>query len=176
MMSQLENSQRGAVLIVALVFMLILTIVGVAAMSNATLQERMAGNSKDVNIAFQAAEAAIREAEDSLGAISAAGFIGKDGLYLSCPDPDDDRQECNVPDWQDEKSSGWIVMNDAVPDVSRQPEYVIEQISAIDDPDAPLDADKKVTLKGYYRVIARGFGLNDRSMVVLVTTYKRVES
>ncbi|WP_372865578.1 PilX N-terminal domain-containing pilus assembly protein, partial [Spongiibacter sp.] len=59
-----RDQQSGAVLIVALVFMLILAIIGGASMQNATLQERMAGNSKDLNIAFQAAEIAIRGAEE----------------------------------------------------------------------------------------------------------------
>ena len=44
------NAQRGAVLIVALVFTAILTVIGVGAMQNATLQERMAGNNKDINV------------------------------------------------------------------------------------------------------------------------------
>ncbi|WP_373093081.1 PilX N-terminal domain-containing pilus assembly protein, partial [Zhongshania sp.] len=48
--------QSGAALIVSLVFMLILTIISIASMQTATLQERMAGNMKDNTIAFQAAE------------------------------------------------------------------------------------------------------------------------
>ncbi len=167
--------QGGAALIVALAFMLILSIIGVAAMQNATMQERMAGNSKDVNIAFQAAEIAVRHAEATLPDLKPLDFDGSEGAYLSCPDPDDDRQACQSPDWNDYDSKGWVLIDGKLSAVSRQPEFIIEQIAGVDDPTASLDADKTVSLKGYYRVTARGFGLNERSMVVLETTYKRVE-
>ena len=170
------HAQRGAVLIVALVFTTILTVIGVGAMQNATLQERMAGNSKDINVAFQAAEVAIREAEAVMPGLSSADFDGTKGMYLSCPDPSDSRQSCSEPNWKQKSSTGWVVIAKKVGDVSRQPEYIIEQISAMKDPNAALDSDNTVSLLGFYRVTARGFGLSDRSMVVLSTTYKRVEN
>jgi len=170
------NAQRGAVLIVALVFTAILTVIGVGAMQNATLQERMAGNNKDINVAFQAAEAAIREAEAAMPGLSSADFDGANWMYLSCPDPSDSRQACSEPDWKTKASTGWAVVGEKVDDVSRQPEFIIEQISAMTDPNAALDSDNTVSLLGFYRVTARGFGLSDRSMVVLSTTYKRVEN
>ena len=89
-----STSQRGAVLIVALVFMLIISVLGVASMRNATMQERMAGNNKDINIAFQAAEAAVREAEAAMDALASIDFDGSNGLYLSCPDTTDTRTAC----------------------------------------------------------------------------------
>ena len=54
--------QTGAVLIVSLLFLVILTILGVTAMSGTTLEHRMAGNTRDHAIALQAAEAALRDA------------------------------------------------------------------------------------------------------------------
>jgi type IV pilus assembly protein PilX len=54
--------ERGAVLIVALLFLVILTILGLTAMSGTTMEERMAGNTRDINVALQAAEAALRDA------------------------------------------------------------------------------------------------------------------
>ena len=50
-------------LIIAIVFMLLLSMLGLSAMQNTILQERMAGNQRDHDMAFQAAEAALREAE-----------------------------------------------------------------------------------------------------------------
>lgn len=60
------TSQSGAVLLVALVMLLLLTILGAAAMRDTNLQERMAGNMRDHNLAFQAAEAALRFAEQEV--------------------------------------------------------------------------------------------------------------
>lgn len=51
--------QRGIVLIVGLVFLLVLTIIGVTALRTSTLEERMAGNMMSKTLAFQDAESAI---------------------------------------------------------------------------------------------------------------------
>ncbi len=83
---------------------------------------------------------------------------------------------CSEPDWQQRDSVGWKVIGDDIPDVSRQPEYIIEQISATIDPGASLDSDRTISTQGYYRVTARGFGQSDRTMAVLTTTYRREEN
>ncbi|AYC34322.1 hypothetical protein D3880_18995 [Pseudomonas cavernae] len=57
------QKQRGAVLLVCLIMLLVLTVLGVTSMSGSTLQERMAGGARDYNVAFQAAEAALRVGE-----------------------------------------------------------------------------------------------------------------
>ncbi|MCC5858552.1 MAG: hypothetical protein JJT90_10370 [Ectothiorhodospiraceae bacterium] len=56
--------ERGAALIISLLLLLVMTLIGVTAMQTSTLQERMAGNTRDRNLAFQSAEAALREGED----------------------------------------------------------------------------------------------------------------
>jgi len=61
------NNQNGAVLIVALIMLLVMTIAGITTMSGATLQERMAGNARQKAIAKINAEAALRSAENYLG-------------------------------------------------------------------------------------------------------------
>lgn len=58
--SSLAHKQQGAVLIVALVFLVILTIAGVTAMRFATIEERMAGNIQFRNQAFQIAQSELR--------------------------------------------------------------------------------------------------------------------
>lgn len=50
---------KGSALIIALVFLLILTLVGVTAMQGTSQQETMAGNMRDHSLAFQAAEAVL---------------------------------------------------------------------------------------------------------------------
>lgn len=63
-----ENRQRGVALIVALVFLLIMTLLGATAMQTTSQQETMAGNTRQRNLAFQATEAALREGERWLDA------------------------------------------------------------------------------------------------------------
>ena len=61
MNTNFHHRQRGAVLIVALIFLVILTMLGVTAMTGTTMETRMAGNARDLGVALQAAEAALRD-------------------------------------------------------------------------------------------------------------------
>lgn len=58
--------QRGASLLVALVFLVIMAMLGITAANVTSLQERMAGHTRDRDLALQAAEAALRDAEQRL--------------------------------------------------------------------------------------------------------------
>ncbi|SHN14234.1 type IV pilus assembly protein PilX [Pseudomonas asturiensis] len=60
--------QRGMVLLVSLVFLLLLTLLGISSMQNATLQEKMAGSVTVRNLSFQKAEAALRLGESAIQA------------------------------------------------------------------------------------------------------------
>ena len=65
--------------------MLVLTILGVSGMKSSVLEEKMAGNMRDSQLAFQAAEATLREAEQYIenNIVSITNFDtnGSDGLY-----------------------------------------------------------------------------------------------
>lgn len=56
-----HNRQGGMVLLVSLVLLLVLTIIAITAANTSSLQVRIAANSKQQNVAFQAAESGIRE-------------------------------------------------------------------------------------------------------------------
>lgn len=58
-----RRRQRGITLVVALVFMVALTLLGVGMVRSTSSDERIGANSRDRDIAFAAAEAAIRDAE-----------------------------------------------------------------------------------------------------------------
>lgn len=60
------NQQSGATLLVALMFLVIMAMLGVSIANVTTLQERMAGNTRDRDLALQAAEAALHDAEQNL--------------------------------------------------------------------------------------------------------------
>ena len=64
--------QRGMVLVVSLVFLLLLTLIGISSMQSATLQEKMAGSVTFRNQSFQTAEAALRVGESS---IQVSGYV-----------------------------------------------------------------------------------------------------
>ncbi len=54
--------QRGMALIMALVILMILTILGITAMTTSALEEKMSGNIQEQTRAFQAAESGVSEA------------------------------------------------------------------------------------------------------------------
>ena len=64
-----DRRERGAVLIVTLLFLVVLTMLGVTAMTSTTMEERMAGNTRDASLALQAAEAALRDARRDISGI-----------------------------------------------------------------------------------------------------------
>ena len=53
------NRQQGAVLIVSLMLLLVMTLLSVASMSTSVMQEKMAANAQNTNRTFQAAESAV---------------------------------------------------------------------------------------------------------------------
>ncbi|WP_372748278.1 PilX N-terminal domain-containing pilus assembly protein [Litorivivens sp.] len=166
------KQQRGAVLIVAMVLLTVLTLLAVSSMQVATRQEKIAGNTRDRILAFQSAEVALREAEAQLEQATLLDFSGSNGRFEVCP-KEDTRAACDTPDWQDPKSPGWIVLNSKIEGTSRAPEYVIEKYPATDNTVGGLDSDRPKAPEETFRVTGRGFGSTTRSMVVLQTTYRR---
>jgi len=56
------KKQRGIVLVVALLILVVMTVLGVSMLSSSTLEERMASNLQSQNATFQAAESCVRTA------------------------------------------------------------------------------------------------------------------
>lgn len=128
----IESRQRGFVLVVGLVFMLTMTVIGLSAMQATTVDERMAGNLRDRNLAFQAAEAALLDAETWLRtglenkSIVPGSFTSTCALGLCSQNTTDPYQ----PYW---KTISWAsdsnqskVYSGTIPSLSAQPRYIIE--------------------------------------------------
>ncbi len=60
------RNQRGAVLVVAMLLLLVMTLLGVSGVENSLLEERMSGNFHESYTAMQSAETALRVAEQWL--------------------------------------------------------------------------------------------------------------
>lgn len=90
------DKEAGMALLVSLVFLLLLTIVGVVAMQGASLQEKMAGNTSSKNMSFQYSETLLRKAEAFIASESNA-----DKLALNCNKCVD--AGCSVPNWKEAK-------------------------------------------------------------------------
>ena len=166
----MRNRQQGAVLIVCLIFMLIMTVISASALQSTTLQERMAGNARDTNSAFQAAEAALRAAERVLAGASLPAFNGSNGLFRDCSGTS---TACTPPDWSDRSATSWATVSQFGGGVHRDPQYIVEELTVQGSPSTSLDADLAVMPYRVYRITARGFGVSSNSMVVLRSIYRR---
>ena len=81
--------QKGITLIVGLILLLVMTMLGLTAVQVTTQQERMAGNLRDRNIAFQAAESALREGESALENQCVIVFNGKGAFDVEANSEDE---------------------------------------------------------------------------------------
>ncbi len=71
------RTQSGAALLAALIFLIVFTIIGVGVVGTTTTEEKLARNFRDTDIAFAAAEAALRDAE-----VRITGYWSKPALPI----------------------------------------------------------------------------------------------
>jgi len=76
------SRQRGAVLFVALVFLLLLTLLGVTASSTSILQERMTGGMRNAHLAGIGMESGLRGGEVDLWAAAARSNTADGGIAM----------------------------------------------------------------------------------------------
>jgi type IV pilus assembly protein PilX len=165
----LQTSQRGAALITALIILVALTVIGVSAFKTSNLEELIVGNLRDKQVAFQAAESALRDAEDDI-----AGFAG-------IPTPLDDGGTKGVftrdrfGDYS-AKAYDTALWASATPattslgEVKTQPVFVIEYEAFYPD-DLNFETRSKGQGRYYYRITARGVGTTPNSATLLQETF-----
>ncbi len=158
--------EKGVVLIVALIMLLVMTILGLTALKSSALEERMAAHSFDRSLSFQATEAALREAEalvEESRPTPAAGTGCSEG-YCGAPSP------TQKPRWKDSEFAGWKSGTKVTSGgISITPQYFVEYLGDTF-PCQPTDPSSGVTCKRY-RVTARSNAGADRAAVTLQSIY-----
>ena len=152
-----NRRQRGVALIVALILLLTMTLLGLTAMRSNTQGERMAGNFRDRNLAFQAAEAALREGEEIL-----RNDPPPLGMVIGAVPEPSDPASYNTLGWNTAQ-----LYDGTLQGLSAQPRYFIELVR--------LEGDSEVfgDDQGIYRVTARGLGGTADAVVILQITVRR---
>ena len=166
------SKQAGVALFISLVMLLVLTIAGVSAVQTTSLEERMARNTHDRLIAFQAAESALREAEGFLlnNANSTALFTdgGANGLWTTAPFNQDERWKGNI--W-DTGSAQSVEVNAAINDVAQQPRFIVEWLATVqrEENSEQLGSSYNALFDRIevFRVTARGVGGSPNARVML---------
>lgn len=162
--------QQGVVLVVSLLMLLVLTMIGLAATRGTTIEQRMTVNQNDQEMAFQAAEAGLRNGESALNGAANLDFgANTAGAYTL---------STMTKDW---KTMDWSPTGGAVHayDGGIQPTPVVapSYFIVLDDPQSrqaggtSLAPDQPVSTNAIYHIYARGVGLTGNVAVVLESTY-----
>lgn len=179
--------QGGVALVMAMVFLLILTIIGVTTMTTTALEERMAGNMQDKNVAFQAAESALVAGENWLGLQTAvpAGFdvpVTDDGLHKPSTtgtpiwESIDWKTDSDVVDYTELPGPGSTAnpLTQPLEVVKTQPQYLIEDLGPVKDPFASLKLGAPSTSgRNLFRITARGTGGSDQAVAEVQSVFEQ---
>lgn len=170
-----RSAERGVVLVVALLMLLVLTLIGVAATRGTSLEQRMAGNNQDHQVAFQAAEAGLVNCEDFLNQVTLPPFDGTNGLFQQDTDAATPLWD-NDADWWSTNAREYdgpaFVDASGEPIVAQSPRCIIEELAAVPPPGGSLAADKPGQIL-MYRLSVRAVGGSENTVVKLQTTYQR---
>jgi len=161
-------------MIIAMIFLLLMTLIGTTAMRGSTMQERMSGNSRDWNLAFQSAEAGLREAENFLLTTAVLpDFDGTAGRYqMNSP---------LTPVWVGNAptdGNGFITYAGPLPGITAPPRYYMEELSSITPAGTETETGTPLEEIFYFRITVMGFGAalddfgNPVASVVLSTVYR----
>jgi len=158
--------QRGAVLVMSLIILLVMTVIGVTSMQVTVLEEKMAGNMRNRSLAFQAAESALRDGENSLTVAVLPAFDGSNGHYQATTP-----QKWEVIDWsavanRADYSDGPLAGTPTLPT------YIIEEMEPVLGGGGSIEAGIP-RQTDYYRVTSRGTGGSSNAVVMLQSIYKR---
>jgi type IV pilus assembly protein PilX len=176
-----SHHEKGVALVVALILLLVVALTGFAAVRGTVMQQRMAANQYDRQIAFQSAEAALRvgmlripeHPEELARRCRVEGVV-----CLANPFGDPHLLPAAIHDLAEGSEGGRFTTETAA---ASEPQYVIEDMGSWTDPDDEPGADHAAnanndavasdpTSTTYYRITARSgdpAAVGDRAVVVL---------
>ena len=167
-----HKQQSGLALIVGLIILLLLSVIMISAVRVTAAQEKMAGNSHNQNIAFQAAESALREAE----AFIESGSAPFAPLKLSGPPfrntatpfcvaglcSDSGPVQSDIFPYVDGEM---MTATTGLSTVIAEPQYIIELIRT----DPSVDSSR---VYATFLITARAWGSDSKSRVEMQSTYR----
>ncbi len=164
-------------------------VLGVSVLSINVMQERMVGNTKDRDLALQAADAALRDAEQDLRTTTPPAAAFRDDCTGGLCTPPSQRAGAGLPsplpvyhpsfgfDWANAartRAYGTATGAAAYPGVAQQPRYVIERLALL----AAAPGIDSVALGGgaaapgvAYRITVRAVGARADTAVLLQSIY-----
>ncbi|WP_231381748.1 PilX N-terminal domain-containing pilus assembly protein [Rhodanobacter sp. OR87] len=180
-----RGEQRGVALVVALILLVVITLVGLAAVRGTIMQQKMAANMYDRQVAFQGAEAAMRAAAASIP--TSPGDVARNcqsASVVCLANPFDDPWIKANPGSIKTLSTAQYTAGSLA---TGQPQYVVENMGNFQDPSASTGFSQSANSHNYgvnggtitniyYRVTARSGDpaqVGERAVVVLQAMIKQ---
>jgi type IV pilus assembly protein PilX len=175
--------QSGAILIVSMLLLLVLTVLAISTMRASTFQERMAGNVRDVGLSFQSTEGAVREAEAAINdparerptlcsALTTCNLdteVFEPGVLPDVRNQDDNFWDNNGVEYGE---TPFATPGAGIRDIGRvvaDPQYTIEQLAFERDSWDSNEVDGRYV----YRIYGRGAGGTNVAQSVVESTFTR---
>ena len=167
--------QSGAVLVISLIMLLLLTLIGVTGTQVTSMEEKMAGNMKDQNMAFQAAESGLRAGEAWVAGQAIRPVPNNTGSTQVWTL--DSAATAASSNWWEERNAAWWGSNAVqfvatLSDIKTNPYYLIEQ-QYFDKDSLTLGISTDNSGRVLYRVTAKGTGGSDLTRALLQSTYSK---
>ena len=181
---QPNSRQRGVALTVALILLVVVTLVGLAAVSGTLMQQKMTGNFYDRQVAFQSTEAAMRQAALAIQATTTAAPAGFYDCSAAAANncQSNPFNDPNVPAGNIQKltnNSNYTAGNN----IASQPQYIVQYMGNFPLPVPPVKQTSHTSYGGsstkptadFYRITARSGDpavIGSRAYVVLQSMFR----
>jgi type IV pilus assembly protein PilX len=178
------SRQHGAVLVTSLLLLLVMTVLALSASQSTRMQERMAGNARDYDLAFQSAEAGLRAGERfvdnpaltsaPVSCSSAPCQVYELGALTTVLNLTYADQAFKQKSWWDSSAQDYAPSEEIGGSglASADPQYYIEELEEVTD-SLTIPPTGPPPSRMYYRITARAQGGTDTAQVVLQSTFAR---
>jgi type IV pilus assembly protein PilX len=158
--------QNGAVLLISLIMLLLLTLIGISGMRVSTLEEKMAGNTKETNLSFQGAETVLRGVEKQINDPTVFATLKTYTGYYDSTEYTKGQERWFPDGLLDAESTAFSLSLGGVSGPTAR--YIVEELP----PSAPLSGDDALT-SHTYRITTQVLGPSKTARVILQSFYKR---
>lgn len=160
----IRHAQRGFALVISLLLLVAITLVAITTLRGTTLQERMAANLVDRELAKQLAEAAIVQHSAQLPVLKA----GDAGYKHDLPTPTLDKEE----PWVD-PATAWLSIDVTIDGKQYPVNVFVENLGFWPNRNQPYcDANDQVCMRRTFRITARVPESDGRATVMLQAIWR----
>lgn len=169
------KKQSGAVLVVSLMILIILTVLVLSGTQSTLIQQKMTSAVRDAHISLEMSESGLKDAENMIeGLTSVAAFTGSGGFYSENNGPDDVFSDAV---WADNKTIAATTETAGAGKVSR---YFVEYLGVLS-----LDEDlSTLNMTGYgettgggnihgFKIVSRSTGRDGNTARIIVGYYAK---